>query len=152
MTEEDKKKVTSVKITNFPIEITEKDVLEFLKKKVDQTIKTEDVEIIRNERSSQVILGPGPKNDALIKAVEELHHYQYSQGRLLYTRPIWHLTPIKPNKDDNEVTKNKVKEAVKKVEVIKDMKNHSQARLSSASTAQITRHKQGLGSGKVFRS
>ena len=151
MTEEDKKKVTSVKITNFPIEITENEVLDFLKKKVDETIKTEDVEIVRNERSSQIILGPGPKNNTIMKAVEELHHYQYSQGRLLYTRPIRPLTPIKPNKDGNEVTKNKVKDAVKKVEIVKDMKNHSQAKLSSAGTAQVTKHKQGLGNEKFVR-
>ena len=86
-----------------------------------------------------------------MKAVEELHHYQHSQGRLLYTRPIRLLTPIKPVKDSNVVTKNKVKDAVKKVEIVKDLKIHSQAKLSSAGTAQVTKHKQGLGNERVVR-
>ena len=154
MTEEDKSKISTVKITNFPKDITENDAIVFLKDKVDESIEKENIVIERNERSSQITLGPGPSTPTIIRAAETLNQYQYGPDRLLYTRPVRPLTPVKqpkPFQEDSAVN-NKVKDVVSSLES-KDAKKKnetpkhatSQAKLSSASTFQVTKHKQGLG-------
>lgn len=78
MTEEDKSKISTVKITNFPPDITENDAVGFLNEKVDGAIKKENISINRSERSSQITLGPGPSTSVIIRAAETLDRYQYS--------------------------------------------------------------------------
>ena len=162
MTEEDKSKISTVKITNFPPDITENDAVGFLNEKVDGAIKKENISINRSERSSQITLGPGPSTSVIIRAAETLDHYQYSPDRILYTRPIRPLTPVKQPKSSKEVpaVNNTVKDVIKDLEskdAKKETKNDppkhatSQAKLSSAGTFQIIKHKQGLGVEKQLK-
>ena len=155
MTEEDKLKISTVKITNFPQDITENDAVKFLNEKVDGAIKKENINIVSNERSSQITLGPGPSTYVIIKAAETLNYHQYGHDRILYTRPVRPLTPVKQPKSSKEdsAVNNTVKNVVKDLESKdekKDKKNEppkhatSQAKLSSAGTFQVTKHKQGL--------
>ena len=60
LTTPEKAKFSKVRITNFPLELTEKGALEFLTEKVDKSIAGEDIELIKDTRSTQIVLGPGP--------------------------------------------------------------------------------------------
>ena len=163
LTTPEKEKFTKAKITNFPVEITDAEALAFMNEKVDKAITLLDMEMIRNERSSQIVLGPGPNKAAVIKAIETLDFYTtqklFYPDRKLYAKPVKPLSPLKqtqPEPDNsNDSVDNKVKSAVVNLENRQDIKtpvkatSNSQAKKSSATTAPIAKHKQGLASGAV---
>ena len=72
MSEEEKLKISTVRLTNFPLEVTEDDLVTFLKESVDISITKENLDIVRNARSTQVRLGPGPDISVIIKAAVPL--------------------------------------------------------------------------------
>ena len=164
--EEEKDKISGVRITNFPLEVTEDDVLKFLRAKVDKTITPDNLVITKDHRSSIVLLSPGQDKSVIFKAKEildfnETHKIVYPD-RKLYAKLQRTLTPVKSAnsttektqipvgvKKDLEKTDTKVKTTIDILESKKEKNDHSrntsQAKLSSASIMQIAKHKQGLG-------
>ena len=153
-------KFTKAKINNFPKEITVKDAISFLTNKVDKNIAEKDVEIVRNELNSQIILGPGPSREVVSKTVEVLDFHktqkQVYEGRKLYAKLLQPLSPVKsqlgplPNHTQPEQQQGRgrcdsiVKSAVVNLENKKVTASPtSQARKSSAATTPIAKHKQG---------
>ena len=151
-------KFSKTKITNLPKEISDADALALLNDKVDKSISLVDVEIIRNELSSQIILGPGPSKAIVTKAIDTLDFNKsqiyFYQDRKLYAKPLKPLSPVKqhPPPPENNPLDSKVKSAVVDLEN-KNSKTPvkqtpaSQAKKSSAATAPIIKHKQGLATG-----
>ena len=80
MSQEEKLKISTVRITNFPLEVTEEDLEAFMKDSVDISITKENLDIVRNERSTQVRLGPGPDTSVIVKAAEILHQHPYRES------------------------------------------------------------------------
>ena len=168
----EKEKFSKIRITNFPLEITVNDALEFMKQKVDKSIDIEDIEIVKDHRSSQIILGPGPDKSRLFKAQELLdftktQKYVYPDRRL-YVRLHRPLTPEKPTQlqpnhiQAQDSVESKVMTVVNDLENKEDKKKKekslkllattSQAKLSGAKIPQVTKHKQGLASEKSYRN
>ena len=75
LTTPEKAKFTKAKITNFPKEITNAEALAFMNINVDKSITMLDMEIISDDRSSQIILGPGPDKAVIVKAIETLDFF-----------------------------------------------------------------------------
>ena len=168
LTTPEKQRFSKVKITNFPLEMTKDEALVFMNEKVDTAIKIEDIEIEKDDRSSKIILGPGPDISVTQKAIEILdfnttQKYFYP-GRKLHAKLYKPLSPVKPSDHpqaiipiDNpqEIIKpetlqakdaNKVKAVVNGLEKGNKVPA-SQAKLASAGTTQVTKHKQGLSFG-----
>ena len=166
LTTPERKKFTKAKITNLPLEISPSDTLEFLKKKVDDKIAVEDIEITKDHRSTQVLLGPGPSQAVIDRALEILDYnktktYVYPD-RKLYARLHKPLTPEKTTNTSvyssnlpSETLEKKVMSAVENYENKNEKKKNeklvkvygplSQAKLSGASLDQVVKHKQGVG-------
>ena len=155
-------KFTKAKINNFPKDITVNDAISFLTNNVDKTIAEKDVEIVRNEMNSQIILGPGPSREVVSKTVEVLDFHktqkQVYEGRKLYAKLLQPLSSVKsqlgPNHPQPEQHQGRgrcdsiVKSAVVNLENKKVTASPtSQARKSSAATTPIAKHKQGGISG-----
>ena len=152
---------TKTKVTNFPKDISETNAVNFLKENVDKSISLHDLEILRTEVNSQIIIGPGPSKEVVLKAVESLDYHRsqkfFFQDRKLYAKPLKPLTPTKPtNQQNNRISNNKVKAAVEDLEGKDDVKLPprpvktpvSQAKKASATTPTIVRHKvSGLTAG-----
>ena len=64
------------KVTNFPKDISETSAVNFLKENVDESISLPDLEILRTEINSQIIIGPGPSKEGVNKAVELLDFHR----------------------------------------------------------------------------
>ena len=152
----EKAKFTKAKINNFPQEITDSEALAFMNDKVDKAITLLDMELMRDDRSSQIILGPGPYKAVILKAIETLDFYTtqkyFYQDRKLHAKAYKPLSPVKQHQQQPEVSlENKV---VVNLDSRQDSKTStpvkatpsSQAKKSSATTAPIAKHKQGLAS------
>ena len=164
LTTPEKEKLTKTKITNFPKDKPDSEVLAFLNDKIDKTITMLDIEVIRNEMSSQIILGPGPSRAVVVKTIDILDFNKtqkyFYPDRKLYAKHVKPLSPLKQQNDNSkDVLDNKVKSAVDHLENKKDSKSGtpvkpnivSQAKKSSGATAPIAKHKQGLAAGAVDR-
>ena len=154
ITEVEKEKITSVRITNFPLDIKVEEALKFLKDEVSEVITKDDIEIERNERSSQVTLKPGLDKVVMFKAVEVLDFKRTRKtiypGRPLYIRLLRPLTPEKTTKTSpvNQLEPSAVKELARNIEKDKNGKKNltpkklSAAGTASASTSQVPKYKQ----------
>ena len=160
LTTPEKQKFSKVRITNFPLEMTEKEALVFMNEKVDKAIKQDDIELLKDDRSSKIILGPGPNISVTRKEVEildfnETQKYFYPE-RKLHAKLYKSLSPEKHSDHPQaiiqpETPQQKVKAVVNGLENKGSKNSTSQAKLSSASTTQIAKHKQGLSFGAVDR-
>ena len=167
MTPPEQEKFSKVRITNFPLELSPTDALEFMRKKVDKEIADSDIEILKDHRSSQIIFGPGPSKAVVLKAQELLDfttsHQIVYPDRKLYAKLHKPLSPEKspPTKPESEagVVKLVVNDLENKEDKKKNFKpfslagtpSTSQAKLASAGIAQLAKHKQGLGAEKPLR-
>ena len=154
---EEKEKFCKTKITNFPKDLTDSDALVFLNDKVDKSIKADDIEVIRNDINSQIILGPGPSKSIVTKTVEVLDYHKsqkfYFQERKLYAKLLKPLSPQKQEQKPSDKVDNKIKAVIDNLEA-KDTKKSqptpttfSQAKIASAGTPPISKHKTVLASG-----
>ena len=162
LTETESEKFTQAKINNLPKEISEAEVLALMNGKVDKAISLTDLEILRCEKSSQVILGPGPSKAIVLKAIDTLDFHKsqncFYEDRRLYVKQFKPLSPVKQlpppaNQPDKASIDNKVQSAIDTLESKKDNKTPvkpkttSQAKKASATTVPITKYKQGLSAG-----
>ena len=130
--------------------------------KVDKAISLTDLEILRCEKSSQVILGPGPSKAIVLKAIDTLDFHKsqncFYEDRRLYVKQFKPLSPVKQhpppaNLLDKASIDNKVQSAIDTLENKKGNKTPvkptatSQAKKASATTVPIAKYKQGLSAG-----
>ena len=159
-TQSDSEIFSKTRITNLPKDISDEEASTFLKENVDKSISVLDIEIVRNEFNSQLIIGPGPSKAIVAKTAETLDYHRtqkyFFQDRKLYARPFKPLSPVKPAQepDDSGKADSKVMSAVVSLESKKNPITPSktpistQAKKASATTAPISKHKQGgLASG-----
>ena len=111
--------------------------------------------MVRNEFNSQLILGPGPSKDVVAKTSDVLDFHKtqkyFFQDKKLYARPFKPLSPVKPAQepDDSAKADSKVMSAVVSLESKGNPQTptkppiSTQAKKSSATTAPISKHKQG---------
>ena len=79
--------------------MTDITALAFMNDKVDKSIKLVDLEILRCDMNSQIILGPGPDKGVVLKAIETLDFHTtqkyFFQDRKLYAKAYKPLSPEK---------------------------------------------------------
>ena len=145
LSQEEKDKITAVKVTNFPPEIKEEEILKFLQETVERSI-TEDIMKVteRNERSCQVTLESGSNRDILFKAAEILDYKKTREiifpGRPLYVRLQRTLTPEKePSQANKETQPNGVQELAMNINksLLKEPPKKSSAAASASASAPI---------------
>ena len=166
--EEDKEKFSTARIKNFPLGVSEDEIVNFLKKEVDERIVVENIKIETTNHSTNILLGPEPNLEVIAKAIEVLDYNntkkQFFEGRKLHALMYRPLTPEKPNPPNLIETKNekqtaaiptnedgKVKNVVNnlnnkssKPEPKLKLKPGSHTSLSSAGTSTVARHKEDL--------
>ena len=149
LTNEEKDKITGIKITNFPLDIKEEEILKFLQKTVDGSISGEILSVTRNERNSQVSLESTSNRDLMFKAAEIWEYKKTREmtfpGRPLYIRLLRTLTPEKgPNKAVPEADPKGVKLIAQNLDEnkLKDTpKKPTAAANASASAGQVPKYK-----------
>ena len=105
----------AVTIKNFPPDITDSEIVDFLKKEVDTRITIENLKAEKNDHSSaNVVLGPGPCFEVIAKSAEVLD-YKYGKKLFFGDRRLYVQHYIPPTQENNAkskdiVTKNGSKE------------------------------------------
>ena len=92
-------KLTGLKINNFPLEMSEEEIFNFLKANVSDEILKENVEMNKSERNYSIVITDGLSSDKILTAVENLDFKESKKLVLkkpLYCRVIRSITPVKP--------------------------------------------------------
>ena len=99
----------AVTIKNFPPDITDSEIVDFLKKEVDTRITVENMKAEKTDHSStNVVLGPGPCFEVIAKSAEVLD-YKYGKKLFFGDRRLYvqHYMPLtQENKFKDIATKN----------------------------------------------
>ena len=173
---EDQEKFSMARIKNFPLNVTEDQIVTFLQTEVDKDITAKDIKTELTDHSINIILGPAPSLNTVAKAIEVLDYNstkkQFFENRKLYAQLYRPLTPEKPKPVEaqpadkvNTPNPHKVKSAVsnlnqsasnsskvaelKSVHPKKNLSPHTS--LSSAATHQVTSYKEGLRGSLSFK-
>jgi hypothetical protein len=147
LTQAEKEKISAVKITNFPPELSDEEILDFLKKEVSEEITENPIQVFRSERSSQVQIEAGPNKELMFKAADILDFKKTRRliypGRPLYLRLVRNLTPEKLEKLEIQ-SDPKVKEIPRQIDMNGKLKEKKITSTSSASAAapQVLKYKQ----------
>ena len=87
-----------LRIKNFPNDISDEDIVDFLKDEVDDTIGSIDIKSEKTKYNTNVWLGPGPSLLVIKKAAKLLDFKTASRtflnGRKLYVHQQRDLTPV----------------------------------------------------------
>ena len=98
MSEADKGKLVGIRINNFPLEMSEEEILEFLKENVSRDIGVQNLEIIKSGRNSSVSITSGLTSEIILAAMAAIDFKESRKIILekpLYCRPIRNITPVK---------------------------------------------------------
>ena len=167
MKEEDRNKYSVVRIKNFPVNISDDDVVSFLCEEVDKKINNDSIKTEKTGHSTNVYLDPEPNLEVIAKAIEFLDYNTtnkvFFENRKLHAQLYRPMTPEKPahhvdNKrpvDDPAKQDSKVMNAVNNFNqgakhpepkpnnpAKKNLNTH--ASLSSAGTPTVARHKEDM--------
>ena len=149
-------KFTGVRINNFPRDISDEEVAQFLTKEVSEEINVSDISSEKTQYSTNIYLGPGPSLEVIAKAAECIDYKTTSKtffdARKLHVQLHRPLTPEKKDNLDaienvSENDKNKIQDKVTKfnkvVETPKvpNRKSATQISFSSARKPSLDRHK-----------
>ena len=153
-------KFTGVRINNFPLDISDEDIVNFLSDEINEKISTSDVKSEKTKYSTNTYLGPGPSLEIIAKVAELIDYKTTSktffEGRKLHVQLHRPLTPVKMNKDDTknapETDANKITEAVNNLNKFIETPKHpstgfpsrkggSHFSFSSARKPSLERHK-----------
>ena len=97
--EADQERYVGLKINNFPLELSDEEILTFLSDQVTKDINKESVDIVRNKKNSSVTISNGLNPDSVKDALSKID-FTASRNLLLrlplYCRPIRDITPVKP--------------------------------------------------------
>ena len=115
---QDKEVNIAVKIKNFPPDITDSEIVEFLRKEVDTRISIANITAEKTEHSSiNVVLGPEPCCEVIAKAAEVLD-YKFGKKLFFGDRRLYvqHYMPLTQENNDKsrEIATTKVSTEVKK--------------------------------------
>ena len=91
---------TGVKINNFPLEMSNDEIIGFLQNKISPQVVATDVDIVRNKKNSNATIHKGLSLQLINKVMEEIDFSNSKKLVLrlpLYCRPIRNLTPEKSN-------------------------------------------------------
>ena len=106
-------KYTAVRIRNFPLDSSDEDIVEFLKKEVGDEISSSDIKSEKTQYSTNILLGPGPNLDLIAKAMEVLDYKttnkMFFEERKLHVQLYRPLTPIKKDESDDNKKASEVK-------------------------------------------
>ena len=116
----EKEKFNVVRIRNFPLDLSDEDIVKFLKEKVDKDISEKDIKSEKTQYSTNVFLGPGPSLEVIAKAMEVLDYKTskntFFEARKLHLQLHRLLTPGKKERKEQEeiqeLVSNKVVESV----------------------------------------
>ena len=150
-------KYTSVRIRNFPLEISDEEIVTFLKDNVGDEISNSDIKSEKTQYSTNIILGPGPNLELIAKATELLDYKTTSktffEERKLHVQLHRPLTPEKKEEGGIEIAieedaTNKIKAVVSNInKVVKTpkqplpVKKSTQHSYASARKPSLDRHK-----------
>ena len=100
LSESEKDKFNVVRIRNFPLNITDEELVNFLKENVDEGISGKDVKSEKTSYSTNIYLGPEPSLEVIAKATEMLDYkttFQtfFEDDRKLHVQLHRPLTPKK---------------------------------------------------------
>ena len=98
--EADQERYVGLKINNFPVEMSDEDIMAFLSEQVDNTISKENVDIVRQKKNATVTIPSGLESLRVREAVTKIDFTSSKKLHLrlpLYCRPIRDITPEKPN-------------------------------------------------------
>ena len=119
VSESDKEKFNVVRIRNFPLDISDEDIVKFLNEEVDEGISDKDVKSEKTDYSTNILLGPGPGLNVIAKAAEILDYKItsrtfFEEKRKLHVQLHRPLTPLKKEKanvsEKQEETDNSIDE------------------------------------------
>ena len=65
-------KSTRVRIINFPLDISDKEIIAFLKENVGDEINNSDIKSEKTKYSTSILLGSGPNLELIAKATDLL--------------------------------------------------------------------------------
>ena len=65
-------KFNTVRIRNFPLEISDEDIVKFLQEEIGEEISGSDIKTEKTQYSTNIVLGPGPSFDVIAKVAEVL--------------------------------------------------------------------------------
>ena len=147
-------KFTCVRIRNFPLEKSDDEIVDFLKKEVGDEINIKDIKSEKTNYSTNILLGPGPNLETIAKATELLDYKTsgktFFEERKLHVQLHRPLTPVKKvegfiesaiEDDDNKI-KTVVSNINKIVETPKQPgKKSTQLNYASARKPSLDRHK-----------
>ena len=150
-------KYTSVRIRNFPLEISEEEIVTFLKDNVGDEISNSDIKSEKTQYSTNIILGPGPNLELIAKATELLDYKTTSktffEERKLHVQLHRPLTPEKKEEGGIEIAieedaTNKIKAVVSNINKVVETpkqplpgKKSTQHSYASARKPSLDRHK-----------
>jgi hypothetical protein len=98
ITAEAKEKLTGLRINNLPLDMTEEEVVKFLKEHVKPGIESVNIEMSKNDRNTQVFVFSGVEPDLIVAAIAKIDFKETKEkflGRPLYCKPVKNLTPTK---------------------------------------------------------
>ena len=176
-----KDKFSMVRIKNFPLNISEDEIIKFLQKEVDEKITAENIQTEITGHSTNIILGPEPSLEIVAKAIEVLDYNttkkQFFENRKLHAQMHRPLTPEKqkpvqtnpdPNADNSlkpvneegivkSVVQNFNKSDINSSKTSQPKSNQvrknssSHTSMSSAATHPVARHKEDLRSSSTLK-
>ena len=143
-----------MRIRNFPLEKSDDEIVDFLKKEVGDEINITDIKSEKTNYSTNILLGPGPNLETIAKATELLDYKTsgktFFKERKLHVQLHRPLTPVKKvegviesaiEDDDNKI-KTVVSNINKIVETPKQpSKKSTQLNYASARKPSLDRHK-----------
>ena len=114
LSESEKDKFNVVRIRNFPLKITDEELVNFLKENVDEGISGKDVKSEKTNYSTNIYLGPEPSLEVIAKATEMLDYKTTSRTFFEDDRKL-HVQlhrPLTPKKNENVDASEKQEEIV----------------------------------------
>ena len=169
--ESEKNKYNVVRVRNFPLNLSDDQIVSFLQENVDKEISVNDIISEKTNYSTNISLGPGPSLEVISKAADILDYKiaskTFFEDRKLYVQLHRPLTPEKKErKEEEEIQElvsnkvvesdevrtesdeNKIKEKVSKLNKITETPKlpvqkcrTSQYSFSSARKPSLDRHK-----------
>ena len=107
LSNESKQKLSGLKINNFPKEMTDKEVLEFIQEHVKPDMDTVNFEIDKSGPNATVRIFSGIDPDGIIAATDRID-FKVTRRKILerplYCTPVRNITPTKPELSPNSTS------------------------------------------------
>ena len=125
-------KYTTLRIRNFPLEMSDEDIVKFLQEEVNEQISISDIKSEKTQYSTNLMLGPGPKLEVIAKAMEVLDfkttNKTFFEDRKLHAQLYRPLTPEK------KAEQTKINEVVSNINKVTEVVNDTPADVDEGSS------------------